>query len=249
MVYTASVKVGLMTKANCRRGDKFVQLDVYPCYTSNEYYRAMGDLVNFATAYERAFREAVDGAFEKIRQISETSDADDQAAWDASLWPAAQNAEMYKNFSSPIKDETGSSKRVFYGVTKFQFATVNINEEATKEFNLESLKQRWNNELERNGEGLDLSSDVRIRHDVDVYELANDWGFAKATVAYVNMSEVRVSQANVVFPFKGELRRGTVWLWGDINTAAALPKDKSDTARDLVNQSIRSAAREFDLRR
>lgn len=40
-----------------------------------------------------------------------------------------------------------------------------------------------------------------------------------------------------------------VWLWGDINTAAALPKDKSDTAHGLVNQSIRSAAREFDLRR
>ena len=103
-----------MTKANCRRGDKFVQLDVYPCYVWNAYYASMGDLVDFATAYAKAFREAVGGAFDGMAKISEADDTGDEA-WKASLWPPAQNSEMYKNFVSPVKDDTGPSKRVFYG--------------------------------------------------------------------------------------------------------------------------------------
>jgi len=249
MVYTASLKVGFMTKANCRRGDKFVQLDGCPCYVWNEYYGAMGDLVNFATAYENAFREAIGGVFDMLASLREADEADDLTAWNASLWPAAQDGEMYKNFLSPIKDETGASKRLFYGATNFDVTAMDLIGDAPKEFSFESLKQRWSNELERNGQRIDPSSDLRIRHEVDIYELARGSGLFKSTVAYVNMSKVRVSQGNVVFPVKGELRRGTLWFWADVNTAAALPKDKSDTAQGLVNQSIRSAAREFDLRR
>ena len=249
MVYTASLKVGFMTKANCRRGDKFVQLDGCPCYVWNEYYGAMGDLVNFATAYENAFREAIGGVFDMLASLREADEADDLTAWNASLWPAAQDGEMYKNFLSPIKDETGASKRLFYGATNFDVTAMDLIGDAPKEFSFESLKQRWSNELERNGQRIDPSSDLRIRHEVDIYELARGSGLFKSTVAYVNMSKVRVSQGNVVFPVKGELRRGTLWFWADVNTAAALPKDKSDTAHGLVNQSIRSAVREFDLRR
>lgn len=249
MVYTASVKIGFMTKANCRRGDKFVQLDVYPCYVWNAYDGAMGDLVDFATAYAKAFREALGGAFDGLAKISEADDTGDEA-WKASLWPPAQNSEMYNNFVSPVKDDTGPSKRIFYGVTKFALLDINLlGEDAAKEFNADSLRQRWSTELNRNGQEIDQSSDLLIRHDVDVENLAYNLGFMKSTLCYVNMSYVRAYQRNVVFPFNGELRRETVWLWSDLNTAAALPKDNSDTAQGLVDQSIRSAAREFDLRR
>ena len=248
IVYIVSVKLGFLTRANCRRGDKFVQLDVYPCYVWAAVYGGMGDLVNFATAYAKACREAVGGAFDRMAKISEADDTGDEA-WKASLWPPAQNNELYKNFVSPMKDDNGPSKRVFYGVTKFALLDIDLEEDAAKEFNADSLRQRWSTELNRNGQEIAPSSDLLIRHEVEMYELAKDWGFAKAKFGYVNMSYVRAYQRNVVFPFNGELRRATVWLWSDVNTAAALPKDKSDTARDLVNQSIRSAAREFDLRR
>jgi hypothetical protein len=249
LVYRISVKVGVATKANCPRGDKFVQLDVYPCYVWNSYYGAMGDLVDFASAYAKTFRETIDGAFDRMAEISEDDDTGDEV-WKASLWPPAQNSEMYKNFVSPMRDDTGPSKRIFYGVTKLALLDINLlGEDAAKEFNADSLRQRWSSELNRNGQEIDQSSDLLIRHDVDIENLAYNLGFMKSTICYVNMSYVRAYQRNVVFPFNGELRRARVWFWSDINTAAGLPEDKSDTAQALVNQSIRSAVRELELRR
>jgi hypothetical protein len=249
LVYTVSVKLGFLTKANCRRGDKFVQLDVYPCCAWNAYYGAMGDLVDFASAYAKAFRQAVSGAFDGIAKITDADDTDDEGTWNAGLWSPSQNRQMYNNFVSPVKDESAASKRAFYGVSKLAFAGIDLLEDAAREFDEQSIRQKWADELNRSGQEIDSSSDVRLSQEVTMYKLVNDWGFAKSTVAYVNMSVVRASQENVVFRLNGELRRAGVWLWDDVNTAAALPRNKSDTARDLVNQSIRSAVREFDLRR
>ena len=247
MAYTASVQVGFVTKANCRRGNKFVQLDVYPYRNWNAYWGSMGDWVNFEAAYAKAFREAVDGAFDAMAKMSDSDDPDDEGAWTNSLWPAAQNAEMQREFVSAMKVEPGASKPVFYGVTKFEFL-VDLLEDAGKEFNVRSLQQSWNSELSRNGQEIDPSSDFRIRHEVGIWSPSGGL-FARTDACYTDISAIRVWQKNVVFKFKGELRRAKVCFWSDLNSGTALRKDQSNTARDVVNQSIRSAAREFSSSR
>jgi hypothetical protein len=248
MAYTALVQVGLVTKANCRRGDKFVQLDVYPYRNWGAHYGCIGDWVDFDAAYAKAFRQAIDDVFDAIGKMSDADDTDDEAAWTNSLWPPAQNAEMQKKFLSPMKVEPGASNPVFYGVTKFELADIGLIQDAGKELNARSLQQSWISELSRNGHEIDPSSDVRIRHEVGAFNLSRGWLWG-SPICYVNVSAIRVWQNNVVFEFNGELRRARVCIWSDLDSATALPRDQSNTARDVVNRSIRSAAKEFASRR
>jgi tetratricopeptide (TPR) repeat protein len=247
MAYLASVRVHFGLKAKCRRGDKFVELDVYPCRAEGMYYGYMGDLVNFEATYAKAFGEACEGAFGGLEKLTD-SDKDDQAAWTASLWPPGQDAEMHKNFLSPIKAEPGGSNHAFYGVTKFGLEDVDLTDGASKEFNAASLQQTWRSELNRNGEEVDSSSDLRIYQDVSIEEISRGFLFG-GTVCNFNVSDIGVSQRNVVFEFNGELRRARARIWYDRESAIALPRDNSSTVQDVVNRSIKSAAKELALRR
>lgn len=247
MAFIVAVQVGFRMKLNCRRGDKFIQLDAYPSRSWNTYYYYMGDLVDFEAAYAKAFRQALDWAFENISEIRDADDVDDQAAWSASLWPVTHDAQMHKSFVSPLTSEPGVARHSFYGVTTFD-ADVELLDEAAKDFKSDSLQQSWIAELNRNGQQVDSSSGVRIQHQFAAYGLSRGW-LPGGPVCYFDLSAIRVWQKNVVFPFNGELRRGKVCIWSDVTTATALPRDYSNTARDLMNRSIRSAATEFALRR
>lgn len=246
MVVNVYVQVGFRMKVNCRRGDKFVQLNAYPYRNWNEYSGCMGDLASFETEYPKAFRYALDGAFDGVAKLTEADDPTDDAAWGASLWPASRDAELYKNFQSPITGESGGSDHAFYGVTKFDTSMAFLNE-AQKDFQTSALQQSWTSELNRNGHELDSSSDVRIQDDFNASLVK--CGALGGTPCYADLSGIRVWQKNVVFPFNGELRRGRVCIWSDCESAIALPREYGNTARDLMNRSIRSAAKEFALRR
>lgn len=243
MAYTALVQVGLVTKTNCRRGDKFVQLDVYPYRTMSWSFGSMGDLVNFDAVYAKAFRQALDTAFDTMAKMSDTDDTDDQVAWTNSLWPPAQDVEMQKKFVSVTQLEPGASNRVFQSVTKFD-VEVDLMLDASKEFNARSLQQSWDSELRRNGQEIDPSSDVHVDHEVYIRSPSGGL-FARTDACYTDTSAIRVWQKNVVFKFNGELRRAKVCFWSDLESGTALPKDQSNTARDVVNRSIRSATKEF----
>ena len=247
MAYAALVQVGFVTKANCRRGDKFVQLDVYPYRNWNIYDGSMGDLVDFDAAYAKAFRGAVDRAFDAMAKMSDADDADDEVAWKNSLWPPTQDAEMQRKFVSGMKVEPSASNPVFYGVTKFELA-VDLLQDAGKEFNAPSLQRSWISELSRSGHEIDPSSDVRIAHQRGIWSPSGGL-FARTDACYIDVNTIRVWQKHVVFKLNGELRRARVCIWSDLDCGTALPKDQSNTARDLVNRSIRSAAKEFALSR
>jgi hypothetical protein len=249
MAYMTSVQISFAVKANCRRGDKFVQLNVYPCRGASMYYEYMGQWVDFNAAYSNAFRQTVDSAFDFIGKFTDADDTDDAAAWNASLWPVAQNTEMYKIFLSPVSAQPGASNLAFYGLTKLELKDIELNEDAGKELNAGSVQQTWINELSRNGQQIGLPSDVRIFHDVDAYHLSRSlFGFERK-LCYFDQSLIRVYEKNVVFEFNGELRRADVCIWKDRDRATALPRDHSNTIQDLVSRSIQSAAREFGLNR
>lgn len=247
MAFIVAVQVGFRMKVNCQRGDKFVQMDAYPYRHWNTYYYYMGDLVDFDAAYVKGFRQALDWAFENISTIRNADDVDDQATWSASLWPASQDAQMYKSFVSPLTSEPGAGDHSFYGVTKLD-ADLELLDEADKNFNIASLQQSWMAELNRNGHELNSSSDMRVQHQFGAFGLSRGW-LLGGTLCNFDLSAIRVWQKNVIFPFNGELRRGKVCVWSDVTTAIALPRDHGNTARDLMNRSIRSAATELALRR
>lgn len=246
MVCNVWVRVGLLMKVNCRRGDKFVQLNAHPSLSYNEYSGCMGNLANFETEYPKAFRYAVDGAFDTVAKMTDADDQDDQGAWTASLWPASRDAELYKNFQSPMTSEPGGSDHAFYGVTKCQVETEFYND-AANDFNDGSLRQNWIAEFSRAGHEIDSSADVRILHHFSA--ILTKCGALGGTHSYADLSAIRIWQHNVVFPFNGELRRGKVCIWRDFESAIALPREYGNTARDLMNRSVRSAAKEFALRR
>lgn len=246
MVCNVYVQVGLLMKVTCRRGDKFVQLNAYPSRSWNEYSGCMGDLANFETEYPKAFRYAVDGAFDAAAKLTDADDTDNEAAWNASLWPASRNADLHANFQSPITSEPGGSDHAFYGLTKYE-AEIELLDDAANALNISSLRESWISELSRNGHELNPSSEVRIQHHFAVS--LTKCGALGGTRCYADLSALRVWQNNVVFLFNGELRRGKVCLWSDCESAIALPRDYGNTARDLMTRSIRSAARELALRR
>ena len=243
VIWTISVQIDLATTATCRRGDKFVQLMVSPYRDFDLLYGEMGNLVDFDAAYARNFRTLIDRCFDTMAKLTDADDTDNEAAWTNSLWPSAQNGEMQKKFLSAMKVEPGAPNPVFYGVTKFKPLDIQVVEDARKEFNEGSLQQSWTSELSRNGQEIDPSSDFLIRHVVGTWHL--EGLFFSGPVFYVDWSSIRVYQNNVVFQFNGELRRREVCIWRALDSATALPKDNSNTARDVVNRSIRSAAREF----
>ena len=247
MTYIVAVQVGFMTKANCLRGDKFVQMNLYLSRSWNTYFGYMGDLVNFETFYAKAFHEAIDGLFQSVGNIKDADDPDDETAWKASLWPAARDDEMYKSYLSPIPSDPGSPGRIFYGITKFHLDKVDLFDEATNDFDASAIRQDWQNELASNGYDIDPSSDIRIHHQFGASKVSGGW--LSGAVYYFDQSAIRVWQRNVVFPFKGELRRGKVCIWSDVDCAIALPKEYGNTARDLLRRSMRSATNQFASRR
>lgn len=257
MAYVVFLQAGFLTKANCRRGDKFFQLDVYPWRHWGFRYHAMGELVNFEASYTDAFRQMVDDCFATMRTYKDADDIDDGGAWIASLWPPGQNAEMQKKFLSSTKNEPGGSTHVFNGVTRFSLRPpIDLLGDAAKDFDSGFVERSWRSELGKNGHEIDSSGTVSIQH-----EIAVSWQTLSALPeflrgpgggpgVYIDVSAVRVWQENVVFDFNGELRRARrVCIWSDFNTDIALPRNQDDTARKLVNLSIRSAAKEFALSR
>jgi hypothetical protein len=247
MAYAAGVQIGFMLKANCLRGDKFAELSVYPSRSWNVYYGYMGDLVDFEATYAKAFREAMDGMFNSLADIKDSDDPDDVAAWNASLWPAARDAQMYKSYLSPLTGEPGAPGRTFYGITKFDLPNIDLLDEAKNDFNAASLQRDWSSELTGNSHEIDPTSPIRIQHQFSSSKVGG--GLLSGSVYYFHQNSIRVWQRNVVFSFKGELRRGKACIWSELECAIALPGEYGNVGRDLLNRNIRSAAKEFALRR
>ncbi len=247
MAYIASFQFGFVTQGYCRRGDKFVQVDAFPLWGARFSNDCMGDLVDFKANYREAFEQAVDGVFNDLAESgkSDNTDNDDEAAWAASLWPKARDAEMAKSFLSAVNSEARGSNRIFTGVSRFTVVPVDFAEEGSEELDAHSIEESWTSELNRNGYEVDAGAEVRIK------TFAGAWRRSGIGVPgyYVNESFVRVQQNNVVFRFNGQLRRRRAYIWSTLNTAIALPREQSDTARKLMDESIRSAAKEFALRR
>jgi hypothetical protein len=248
--YIASVELLFDVKANCRRGNKFVELHVYPCRVQNMHPGYMGQWVDFNAAYKEAFRQALDDAFDALGTLTDSDDRESEAAWTGSFWPAAQNAEMQTSFLSPMRFESVASSRVFQGVTKFAVGMIELDEGARKQFDASSLQQQWINELSQNGQQIDSSSDTSIIHEILMHHVSRSlMGISGDPIYYFDESAIAVWQKNVVFEFNGELRRANVCIWGDVEFTMALPRDNTNAAGELVSRSIRSAAREFALRR
>ncbi len=246
MAYMARADVGFFSlKANCRRGEKFVQLDVQPCRRSSQYYGYMGQWVDFNVTYAKAMRSAVDGAFDAIAELTDSDDSDDMAAWNDSVWPAPKNAEMHNNFLSTVKGDPGAVNRTFYGVTEFDVSLLVLDADAAKELDQSSIRQSWTSELTRNGLK-EIGTAVPTEHWVDADHVSRPFG---GPLCYYDRSAVLVLERNVVFEFNGELRRADVCIWQDHDLAIALPKEHNNTLRELVDRSIRSAAKEFSLNR
>lgn len=248
--YIASVELLFDVKTNCRRGNTFVELHVYPCVALNWQYGYMGQWVDFNASYKEAFRRALDNAFDTLGKLKDSDDREDEPGWARSFWPAAQNAEIQKSFLSPIRSESVASSRVFHGGTRIAFGQIDLNEGARNYFNAASLQQSWISELRRNGQDIDPSSDISIGNEVDVNHIANSFlGISGDPIYYFDGNWSAAWQKNVVFEFNGELRRAGVCIWEDAEFTMALPRDNPNAAQELVSRSIRSAAREFALRR
>jgi hypothetical protein len=235
------MQIGIATQANCRRGDKFVRLTVYPYRSTTHYYGAMGDLSDFTRGYAKAFSSCINTLFNEMAQMTDADSKDDEVAWTASLWPLAKDAEMQKNFLAPLRGEADRSESVFHGITSLALRPVNLIDKAGNYVNARSIEEAWANELSRNGQAIDPSSDVRIVDEVGTYWQTlgfGDRGF------YVNYCTVEVWQRNVVFKVNGELRRATVNIWSAQKVVIALPEQQS-SQWNVANLGIPSLAKEF----
>lgn len=256
MAYVVTVQIGFLVKANCHRGDSFVQLPVFPCRNWSASMNGIGELVDFEADYTDAFHQVMDNCLQTMREYTDADDIDDQTAAMGNLWPSGQDGEMQKKFYSPKQAEAGGAIPVFNNLNKFALRPTEFLGDAEKGFNRTSIEQDWMNELRRNSYEVDPSAAAIIRHAI-----STSWQTLSALPSllrgpgggpgvYIDMNAVSAWQKNVVFEFNGELRRAkAVCIWDDLATEIALPEDQNNTARKLVNQSIRSAAKEFALRR
>ena len=250
-LYSVIVQVGFVTKANCRRGDKFVQLDVYPVRS----WKIVTEKEHWGGDYTNELRTAVNGLLDTFAKWTDADTVDDKSHWLASLWPAAEDADMHKNFLSPVKVDTGQTNPIFNGVTRLAFVKAGLLESAGKQFNSGSIEQTWTAELKRAGYKVEPSADLRILHEIAVLWLVyNSLGSALNALEermdpdagfYVDLSAVSVSQKNVVFEFQGELRRADVYLWSDLEATMSLSKDESESAQNLVDGRVDYCIKRF----
>jgi TPR repeat protein len=245
-IYTISMGIGLRTTANCRRGDKFVRLTVQPYRSYTYYCGAMGDLSDLTRGYAKAFSSCINTLFNGMAEMTDADSKDDEAAWTASLWPPAKDAEMQKNFLAPVQGDPNGSESAFHGITNFALRPVKLVDKAGNYLDARSVEEAWATELSRNGQAIDQSSDARIVDDIGTYwESLSPLG---RQGFYMNYCTVNVWQKNVVFKVNGELRRGTVHIWGAEKVVMALPEQQS-SEWNLANLSIPLLAKQFALGR
>jgi hypothetical protein len=240
-IMTMPVQMSLAVKANCRRGDGFVRLSVFPLHNWQIQLGKMG----LGTTYAEQFRKAVDTLFQEFAVVADADDTNDMASWNNSLWPAAQDAAMHGKYLSALSAEPGRGNPILEGVRTFDIRDVDLIGLAQEQFDAGSIKRNWISELTNTAYKVDPSAEVRVLNQIAIqWKAYNRIGEGLRNLDenagfYVNMNIIRVTQRNVVFKFNGELRRTTgVWIWNDVQTKVALPEEEKGIATKLNNQSI-----------
>jgi len=184
------------------RGGHFYSLDVAPLHGWSADMDQGEDDRDDRT---KKFQELVGKVFNVIRKPGPDVKSEEEDAWKKTAWAPDQDQRLYEEYLRAIAIGPPESEKCFINFPRIACYNLSADDTARSNVNWNGYTRRWQQILNDGQHQLSSSDYVSLTHELHSVRtganvaVKNLFGF-ESNPYFSNLSVVRISQANVVFP-------------------------------------------------